>query len=556
MKLGFCFLCQSDIHQLSLWENFFKNNYDQCNIYIHSYEPQNITQDFVRKYHIDKNIPTGWGDIYDVLKYIMNLSIQNNDTKFIVVSESTVPIKSFQYVYDYLTCNSKGFLKYTPHDSNDHKTLEKWNKIYMNHSKKFQHFQKNIDKKHWFYNETWIIFNQEMIQLILNDNEYIHYFKDIYVYDENYPIYLYSIKNKLHLFKNSKTTYTDWNTKTDHNGRRHPQTFTSIQPKLIHALKHPDLLFARKFTKTSDIGLYLPGIYNYFANNPSIFWEHDNEIFQQIYQHFHFASPKNTIFTYFSKMNIDDENKIIYRSMHKNFTRQVNNKLKMATVLDDETITPKVYTSSNDLLKHNYENDKIWFIKYIRGKCGEHVMCKTTDQLRSLEISPKFIIQEGIMDIDLHEGCKYTLRTFILIHNKQMYLYNKIKKRIHNKLYDEKTLDYFSQICGYPKSASTRILMNLDTKSDLNMKLKENLSKVKMKMHEVMHASDKYNYSLIGCDHLLRRNKEVILIEMNTFPDLVNSEEMNQTLNIPLMKDTINLIVNNEIHNYELIETL
>ena len=88
------------------------------------------------------------------------------------------------------------------------------------------------------------------------------------------------------------------------------------------------------------------------------------------------------------------------------------------------------------------------------------------------------------------------------------------------------------------------------------MKLKENLRKVKMKMHELMNASDKYSYSLIGCDHLLRQNKEVILIEMNTFPDLVNSEEMNKKLNIPLMKDTINFVVNNEINNYELIESL
>ena len=85
------------------------------------------------------------------------------------------------------------------------------------------------------------------------------------------------------------------------------------------------------------------------------------------------------------------------------------------------------------------------------------------------------------------------------------------------------------------------------------MKLKENLRKVKMKMHELMNASDEFTYSLIGCDHLLRKNKDVILIEMNTFPDLVNSEEMNRTLNIPLMKDTINLVVNNEINNYEVI---
>ena len=279
-------------------------------------------------------------------------------------------------------------------------------------------------------------------------------------------------------------------------------------------------------------------------------WDKSDKIFEGITD---IDIDENKIFTYFLNKKIDDKDKIIYRSIIGKPIHKVNNKLKMSLLLDDETITPKIYTSSEDLLKNNYEKDKIWFIKYIAGSCGRHMMCKTTDQLRSLEISPKFIIQEGIMDVDLHEGCKYTLRTFILIHNKQMYLYNKIKKRIHNKPYDEKTLDYLAQISGSPKSASTRLTMNLDQKSNLNMKLKENLSKVKLKMNELMNASDKYNYSLIGCDHLLRKNKEVILIEMNTFPDLVNSEEMNRTLNIPLMKDTINLVVNNEINNYEKI---
>ena len=61
--IGFCFLCRSDIHQLSLWEDFFETNYDKCNIYIHSYEPQNITQGFIKKYHIDKNIPTKYQDV-------------------------------------------------------------------------------------------------------------------------------------------------------------------------------------------------------------------------------------------------------------------------------------------------------------------------------------------------------------------------------------------------------------------------------------------------------------------------------------------------------------
>ena len=59
MKLGFCFLCKNDIHQLDLWLRFFENNYDKINIYIHSYDLENVSQDFVEKYQIDKNIETG-----------------------------------------------------------------------------------------------------------------------------------------------------------------------------------------------------------------------------------------------------------------------------------------------------------------------------------------------------------------------------------------------------------------------------------------------------------------------------------------------------------------
>ena len=53
MKLGFCFLCKNDINQLDLWMKFFETNYDKLNIYIHSYDLENVSQDFVEKYQID-----------------------------------------------------------------------------------------------------------------------------------------------------------------------------------------------------------------------------------------------------------------------------------------------------------------------------------------------------------------------------------------------------------------------------------------------------------------------------------------------------------------------
>ena len=106
MKLGFLFLCKNDINQLQLWLDFFKDNYDKCNIYIHSYDQINISQEFIKKYHIDKVLDTGWGDIYDVVRYVMNISIKNNDYKLVLLSESNISTKSFNYIYNFMVRNS------------------------------------------------------------------------------------------------------------------------------------------------------------------------------------------------------------------------------------------------------------------------------------------------------------------------------------------------------------------------------------------------------------------------------------------------------------------
>ena len=254
MKLGFLFLCKNDINQLQLWLDFFKDNYDKCNIYIHSYDQENITQDFVKKYHINKVLDTGWGDIYDVIKYVMQISIKNNDYKLILLSESNLPTKPFNYIYDYLTKDNRGYLNYY---INDEYLKNMQIRRYNLNCKNIKEFKENIDFSYWYYNETWIIFNKEMIDIILNDNIYYKYFKNAFVYDENYPIYLYSLYNKLDLFHNIKTTYTNWD--TDYiNGKKHPKLYNNINDNLILKLSDPNILFARKFTNNPNI--YKKGI--------------------------------------------------------------------------------------------------------------------------------------------------------------------------------------------------------------------------------------------------------------------------------------------------------
>ena len=270
----------------------------------------------------------------------------------------------------------------------------------------------------------------------------------------------------------------------------------------------------------------------------------------KIFEKIDIELPDNIIFTYLWKSKIKDESKTIYLLLD-NFMDELNNKGKMGELLNDERITPKIYTSSGELLKGDYDDNKIWFIKYINGSCGRHIMCKTTGDLRSIEISSRFIIQEGVTDLDLYKGYKYTLRVFTLIHNKKFYLYGGLKKRVHGEKYDKNSLDYPIQVCG--SNYSERIPIYLDKNEILYQKLYNHSLLVKDKIINIINETDKYKYMLIGNDYLVKENKDVILIEMNHLPNLVNSDEINEKINIPLMKNTINLVVNNELNNYEII---
>lgn len=284
-------------------------------------------------------------------------------------------------------------------------------------------------------------------------------------------------------------------------------------------------------------------------------WDRYNKIFKNIEIDNDIVLPNDCIFTYLKNLSSLSTDKIIkiYHLLGSSLTNKLNDKLTMGIILqeDNNMITPQIYTSSEELLKNNYDKDKIWFLKYRFGCCGRHILLKTTHDLRSIEISPRFIIQEGITNLDLYEGYKYTLRVFTLLHNKKFYLYRGLKKRVHNEKYDKKELNYASHVSG--SNYSERIPLYLEKDEDLYQKLKEHSLLVKEKLKDFIDETDEFKYLLIGNDYLVKEDKRVILIEMNPLPDLVNNEEVNKKINIPLMKETINLVVNNQIDNYELI---
>ena len=264
-KIAFIIICKNQLNKVKIWEEFFKNNYDKCNIYIHCTD-LNITQEFVKKHHIGKKIPSEWGDLYGPLKYMLKLAYDNDDYKFVLISDSTIPVKKFSYIYDKLISNEKTYLCYQPHkivENNEKFTLRQSYQRYIFNMMNNKNFVNNISINHWYYGECWMIYNRMDAYLIINDNKYYDIFKNCFAYDENYPAYLLSINNRLCNVINQMTTFVNWSEpEIEENGHRHPKKYNKMKKSDIEILKKSDYFFARKFSVNSDIDNYINEIWN------------------------------------------------------------------------------------------------------------------------------------------------------------------------------------------------------------------------------------------------------------------------------------------------------
>ena len=173
-KIAFCFCCINSINNVRLWNKFFADHHELYNIYIHAADPQSVTQDFVKN-HLIQNYYTTWGDWYLAVMALYRRAMDDGNFKFVLLSGSCIPVKSFRSVYNYLTKDDSSYLAFQPHlaENEFHRaTLHSSLKRFLNNSQR-NPFYSEIDIKHWFYNETWVILNALMLIWFLNINGYL-----------------------------------------------------------------------------------------------------------------------------------------------------------------------------------------------------------------------------------------------------------------------------------------------------------------------------------------------------------------------------------------------
>jgi hypothetical protein len=275
-KIAFLFLIIDNPNFPDIWDEYFKQNENKINIYIHPKYPQNHTW---KPDCVIKNLqPTKWGFIVDAYMELFKEAFKNKDNyKFITISESCVPIKSFDSLYKEIILNnlSLSFIKIMNVSKYDYGA-----RLSTDIKKKFnghliKHYARMCLSK---YNVEQLLLNEEKVKI----------FSKMHVGDEFFLSSITPLKN----YKNFAITFDDWeyvdkikfklkiqmkilyeeqeklnnqsNTekiillkKKYDDVAKNPKTIIKVSKTDLNNMKNTESFFYRKFDKNSDIKKYI-----------------------------------------------------------------------------------------------------------------------------------------------------------------------------------------------------------------------------------------------------------------------------------------------------------
>ncbi|PKI50284.1 hypothetical protein CRG98_029357 [Punica granatum] len=252
------FLTRGPLPMLPLWEKFFEGQKrDLYSIYVHAlpgYE-LNVSRDspFHGRQIPSQNVQWGTVELFDAEKRLLgNALLDFSNERFVLLSESCIPIYNFSTIYNYLTGSKHSFV-----DSYDEPTR-------YGRGRYSRNMLPHIHLRHWRKGSQWFELNRDLATYIVSDTKFYSLFrrfcKPACYPDEHYiPTYL----NMFHGLKNSNrsVTWVDWSFRAPHPATFEKANITadfirSIRSSGSHCLynsrtTHICYLFARKFAPST-----------------------------------------------------------------------------------------------------------------------------------------------------------------------------------------------------------------------------------------------------------------------------------------------------------------
>jgi prolyl 4-hydroxylase len=218
-------------------------------------------------------------------------------------------------------------------------------------------------------------------------------------------------------------------------------------------------------------------------------------------------------------------------------TVALDNKADMARALIAAGLDePRVYFASRAIAA---EPDSLWYVKLPYASGGRGIRILSSQELIETELE-NVVIQEAIRDVLLIEQRKFTLRLYVLVNRGKLYLFDEGFAVLHAVDYDPDSRDPEVQFAheGYMDPASgLRLLVasHLPQWKSILQNSAATLTRVfEVFRDRLRHEQDRH-FCLFGVDLLVREDYSVVLVEINDRPNLVHTDRINKSVNIPML---------------------
>ncbi|MCV6590055.1 MAG: tubulin--tyrosine ligase family protein [Marinobacterium sp.] len=212
-----------------------------------------------------------------------------------------------------------------------------------------------------------------------------------------------------------------------------------------------------------------------------------------------------------------------------------------------EALFPRSCFSVNDALAYQYQCP-LWFSKPVHLSGGRGIECVASGDLADYSLPQHHILQQGIQNLALLDGRKFTGRIYILVWNQQLWLFDDGFILLHGVPFDPASTGYDVHVDhrGYEKDDSPVEMRLLSSLADFDQRwpvLQAAAAQLRPLFSELLDASASNRYVMLGIDFLLQENNELQFIEVNAIPNFIHSSHINSQLNVPFFTQSLQLML-------------
>ena len=260
-KLAFLFLTRGDVTQPELWNRYFEGgDPSQLSVYVHAKEPDEVRSKFLKGHCLEETIPTARGDVALVRATLLLLKAAMEDPAneyFVLVSETCIPIQTFEHSYRSITDSGKSWINY--HMDTAPQTEIRFRRL------KESDF---LPRSQFFKHDQWLVLHRDAAEAVLKQ-DYTELFTNIFAADEHYftsvllkqgfpleervvqrpltfvnwddleSVYVLDIEPGKKFYKNVVTTFR-------------PKTYSFLPPEDLEKARAMGSLFFRKVSASCD----------------------------------------------------------------------------------------------------------------------------------------------------------------------------------------------------------------------------------------------------------------------------------------------------------------